>query len=143
MRDGDLIAKHASVLVVEDEHLISEVVIEALSEQGFEVRAVDNASDALQCLKSGTSIDVLFTDVNLAGGMDGAALARLARLLRPDLPIVYTSGRQSRIERMEPVEGSMFVAKPYDPFSIGPLCDYMMMAKNITRGCARHSAGAA
>jgi CheY-like chemotaxis protein len=123
--------KHASVLVVEDEPMICEVAVEALAEQGFEVRAVSNADDALRCLATGPSIDVLFTDVNLPGGMDGAELAQRARELRPDLPIVYTSGRQSKIGHMEPVEGSLFVAKPYDPFRLGPLLDYMLAAKKI------------
>lgn len=137
MGDANPDERHARVLVVEDEHLISDIVIEALSEQGFAVSAVDNARDALRCLQSESRIDVLFTDVNLAGGMDGAALARLARVMRPDLPVVYTSGRQSRIEHLDPVDGSMFVPKPYDPFSIGPLFDYMVAAKKITRARER------
>ena len=127
--------KRASVLVVEDEPLICEVAVEALTEQGFEVRAVSNANEALRCLRAGPAVDVLFTDVNLAGGMDGAELAQRARELRPDLPIVYTSGRQSKIEHMEPVEGSLFVRKPYNPFRLGPLLDYMLAAKKI--GTAR------
>jgi CheY-like chemotaxis protein len=116
----------ARVLLVEDEPLISELVCEAFEEQGFEVQAVDNAGDALQRLASGPPVDVLFTDVNLPGGMDGAALARRARELRPDLPVLYTSGRRAVIEQMNPVEGSMFVPKPYDPFSIGRLLDYLV-----------------
>jgi CheY-like chemotaxis protein len=116
----------ARVLLVEDEPLISELVCEAFEEQGFEVQAVHNAGDALQRLASGPPVDVLFTDVNLPGGMDGAALARRARELRPDLPVLYTSGRRAVIEQMNPVEGSMFVPKPYDPFSIGRLLDYLV-----------------
>jgi DNA-binding response OmpR family regulator len=59
------------VLLVEDEYLISEWVAESLSEQGFAVRTATNAADALRkCLSS--PIDVLFTDINLPGGMDGA-----------------------------------------------------------------------
>ncbi|MEA2946269.1 MAG: hypothetical protein QOI40_1599, partial [Alphaproteobacteria bacterium] len=73
-----------SVLLVEDEALISEMASEALEEQGFEVESVSNARDALRRLKTGSRIDILFTDVNLPGGMDGAALARCARELRPD-----------------------------------------------------------
>ena len=51
--------------------------------------------------------------------MDGAALARRVRQMRPGLPIIYTSGRQSKIEHLEPVDGSMFVPKPYNPFDLG------------------------
>ncbi len=69
------------VLFVEDELLISEWVAEALAEQGFAVLTATNAADALAHLAS-VPVDVLFTDINLPGGMDGAALARRARELR-------------------------------------------------------------
>ncbi len=120
------VVKWTCVLLVEDEPMISEIVCEAFEEQGFAVEAVDNAADALRRLATGSPVDVLFTDVNLPGGMDGAALARRARELRPDLPVLYTSGRRSQFGRLQPVEGSMFVPKPYDPFKIGRLLDYLV-----------------
>jgi len=123
--------KRASVLLVEDEPLISDIAAEALQEQGFAVHAVASAAEALHCLNSGEPIDVLFTDVNLAGGMDGGALAHRARELRPGLPIMYTSGRQHPIA-LDPVEGSMFVHKPYDFFDLGRLLDYLVGSNLIT-----------
>jgi CheY-like chemotaxis protein len=123
--------KRASVLLVEDEPMICDFAAEALTEQGFEVRAVSTANEALRYLASGSTVDVLFTDVNLPGGMDGAELAQRARALLPNLPVMYTSGRRSTIEDLDPVEGSMFVAKPYNPFDIGPLLEYLVAAKNI------------
>jgi CheY-like chemotaxis protein len=121
--------RRASVLLVEDEHLICEMVAEALAEQGFAVRAVSNAGDALGHLQSGSPVDILFTDINLPGSMDGAALAQRARELQPDLPVMYTSGRRSVIEQLNPVEGSMFVPKPYNPYDIGRLLDYLVGSK--------------
>jgi CheY-like chemotaxis protein len=108
------------VLLVEDEFLISEWVAESLSDQGFAVRSVTNAADALQHLQS-SPVDVLFTDINLAGSMDGATLARRARELLPDLPVVYASARLNMRDPMLRVPRSTFVAKPYVPESIGPL----------------------
>ena len=119
----------ASVLLVEDEALICDMVVEALQEQGFKVEAVSNAGDALGRLQSGSQIDVLFTDINLPGSMDGAALARRARELRPDLPVMYTSGRRAVIDQLEPLVGSMFVPKPYNPYDIGRLLEYLVAAK--------------
>ena len=87
------IRRRTRVLLVEDEPLISEIAVEALEEQGFVVEVVTNALDALRRLASGRTIDILFTDINLAGGVDGATLARRARQLLPDLPVIYTSGR--------------------------------------------------
>src|ERR1700676_818947 len=100
--EHDLETKQAAVpihvLVVEDEILLGEWVSEALSELGFVVQTVSNAADALHCLAS-APVDVLFTDINLPGGMDGAALARRAREMRPHLPVVYASGRATLLKQ--------------------------------------------
>ena len=60
-------------------------------------------------------VDVLFTDINLPGGVDGTALARRARELLPDLPVVYASGRVNMLDPQVRVPGSAFVPKPYVP----------------------------
>jgi CheY-like chemotaxis protein len=108
--------KRTKVLVVEDEFLLSVMISDALSDYGFEVRAVSNAEDALRELASGET-DVLFTDINLPG-MDGTALARQARQLRPDLPVVYASAMWPRVDEARAVPGAIFFAKPYDPSEV-------------------------
>jgi CheY-like chemotaxis protein len=107
-----------SVLLVEDEVMISNLVADYLSEYGFRVHEVATADEALRYISSGANIDVLFTDVNLPGGMDGAELAERARELRPEMPIVYASGRYKHSEISPLVPRSLFVAKPYDPDDI-------------------------
>ena len=107
--------KQPRVLLVEDEFLLADMLSEALIEHGFEVHAVANAREALRHLTCGQPCDVLLTDINLAGGIDGTALARLARELRPALPVVYASGSYRRIDDLDAVAGALFVAKPYDP----------------------------
>jgi CheY-like chemotaxis protein len=106
------------VLLVEDEFLISEWVAETLVEQGFAVCAVSNAAEALRYLKT-AAVDVLFTDINLTGGVDGLALAHRARELFPDLPVVYASGRINVLDPELRVPGAVFVAKPYIPEMVG------------------------
>jgi DNA-binding response OmpR family regulator len=108
------------VLFVEDEFLISEWVAQSLSEQGFRVLAVSNAAEALRALRS-DAVDVLFTDINLPGDMDGAALARRAREMQPQLPVVYASARSNALNPVDRVPGSSFVAKPYEPSVVGRL----------------------
>lgn len=122
------VGPRANVLLVEDEPLICECAAEILSEQGFAVTAVSNGADALRHLASGLPVDVLFTDVNLPGEIDGEALARRARELRPGLPVMYTSGRKAVIDQLDPVVGSMFLPKPYDLSSVGRLLDYLIAA---------------
>ncbi len=108
------------VLFVEDEVLISEWVTEVLSELGLDVRTTTNAANALEHLAS-VPVDVLFTDINLPGGMDGAALARRAREIRPHLPVVYASARATLLKQEARVPGSIVVPKPYEPALVAKL----------------------
>jgi DNA-binding response OmpR family regulator len=100
------------VLLVEDEPMLSELLTEALTDKGFAVHAAPNADGALRHLRSGADVDILFTDIDLGDGIDGAQLARIAREMRPRLPIIYASGRRSMGE-FRTVPGSTFLPKPY------------------------------
>lgn len=120
-----------SVLLVEDEVLISHLVADWLSERGFSVKEVATAWEALRYLSSGAPVDVLFTDVDLPGEINGAELAQRARKQRPDLPIVYASGRfDARALDSGLLPRSLFLPKPFsredvcnvlDRLSAGPL----------------------
>ncbi len=114
-------SRRINVLVVEDEALISELVTEALGEGGFDVHAVPDAEQALRYLDADPKVDVLFTDINLPGRMDGSMLAEQVRRRRPELPIVYCSGRFSPSAVSPPVPRSIFVKKPYDLDDICPV----------------------
>ncbi|MFZ3357788.1 MAG: response regulator [Xanthobacteraceae bacterium] len=120
------------VLFVEDEFLISEWVSQSLAEQGFDVQTASNAADALHYLAS-VPVDVLFTDINLPGGMDGAALARRARELRPQLPVIYASARATLLRQDARVPGSIIVPKPYEPALIGRLLAAATRAATATQ----------
>jgi CheY-like chemotaxis protein len=104
-----------SVLLVEDEALISLMVSQALSDVGFDVHEVATADEALNYIGGGGAVDVLFTDINLPGSMTGAELAQRVRALRPELPVVYASGRYRGDDLPGRVPDSVFVPKPYDP----------------------------
>ena len=119
-----------SVLVVEDEIMISDLVREALIESGFTVHTEVNGEAALNYLDSGPEVDVLFTDINLQGWMDGSTLAKAARARRPDLPVVYCSGRHSPSAISPPVSRSVFVKKPYDLQDVCTLLNRMTGASN-------------
>jgi CheY-like chemotaxis protein len=117
------------ILLVEDEFLIAEWVAESLSEQGFAVRAASNAQEALRYLAA-APVDVLFTDINLADGMDGTALARRAREMLPGLPVIYASARVAGLEPQQRVPGALFVRKPYDPEAVGRIIVSLFDAAN-------------
>jgi CheY-like chemotaxis protein len=115
---------HLTVLVVEDELLAGAMIQGVLEAGGFRVNAVATARDALRYMASGAAADLLFTDINLPGDMDGAALAVAARALRPDLPVVYASGRVGP-EEIDAVPDSLFLRKPFDP---SQLCTLLLRA---------------
>ena len=104
------------ILVVEDEELISEMISDALTEDGFDVHVTANAYEALRYLAAGNPVDLLFTDIDLPGDIDGGSLACRARELKPDLAVVYASGKASGIRHVAKVPGSIFLPKPYDPY---------------------------
>ena len=109
--------KEPTVLLVEDEPLLGELMTEALIDHGFDVLAMADAGSALRHLLSGADVDVLFT-IDLGAGMDGATLAQIVHEMRPRLPIVYTSGRRG-LPDAERVPGAPFLPKPYTVDHVG------------------------
>ena len=103
------------LLVVEDDFLVRLTLVDALSDDGFEVLEAADAQEALSHMCSRPDIAAMLTDINLPGGADGFALARAVRVIRPGLPIVYASGRYAAAEHGKSVEGARFLAKPFTP----------------------------
>jgi CheY-like chemotaxis protein len=108
-------SRRAVLLVVEDDILVRLTLVDALSDLGFEVLEAEDAHYALSVLCERSDIDLLLSDINLPGGADGFALARAARVVRPDLPVIYASGRYTRAEPHQQVAGARFLAKPFTP----------------------------
>ena len=111
--------KHAdareTILVVEDETDVRTVATRFLSAVGYKVVAAASAREALDLLIAKPDLDLLFSDVVLGSGMDGIELAREARRIRPDLPILLASGYQGSGDRRHEESGETFelLRKPY------------------------------
>jgi CheY-like chemotaxis protein len=103
------------LLVVEDDFLVRLTLADALSDGGFEVLEAADAKEALTLVCDRDDIAAMLTDINLPGGSDGFALARAARVIRPQLPVVYASGRYGSAAEGQAVDGSRFLAKPFTP----------------------------
>ncbi len=112
-----------TVLIVEDETLISHLVADWLNDHGFAVHEAASSDEALDYVERGGPVDVMFTDVNLPGSIDGAELAARVRAQRPELPIVYASGRYTPDEIAPLVPRSVFVMKPYDAADVCTLLE--------------------
>ncbi|QGY01752.1 response regulator [Methylobacterium mesophilicum SR1.6/6] len=104
----------ATILVVEDEPTVCELAAEVLLDEGYRVLTAADAWQA-EAILAGESVDMLFTDIDLARNTNGLALARWARRHWPDLAVVYTSGGRACLPADEAVSGSVFVPKPYRP----------------------------
>src|SRR5271156_2136387 len=104
-------ASSPEVLLVEDEALVGLMIEDALTEAGFSVHTFSNGRAALAYLVAGGHADVLFTDIDLGGDIDGAELARRIRALDAGIAVVYASGRYTPID--DAVAGSAFLPKPF------------------------------
>ena len=107
-----------SILVVEDEDDVRELVSSSLRTRGFSVLSVPNAEVALQILLEQVKFDLLFTDIVMPGTMDGFELADRAKRLQPALKVLYATGF-SHISRRSPgrLHGKL-IQKPYLPDEI-------------------------
>jgi CheY-like chemotaxis protein len=82
-----------SILVVEDEGVLRELLEVALTAHGFRVFAASDGDEALQLLEStGTTIDLLVTDMVMPGRLNGRALADAVRRRAPNVKVLFISG---------------------------------------------------
>ena len=98
-------------LIAEDELLIRELVTEDLTDAGFAVTAVNNAANALAALEDGAPVDLLFTDIQMPGPMDGWELGRKALAMRPEIKVIYSTGYSDRTDDLSSRERC--ITKPY------------------------------
>jgi CheY-like chemotaxis protein len=82
----------ARILVVEDEVLIRAVMAEELRLAGFSVIEAGRADEALTYIKAGEQVDLLFSDIQTPGSLNGLQLAETLRDKYPDIPVILTSG---------------------------------------------------
>jgi signal transduction histidine kinase/ActR/RegA family two-component response regulator len=81
-----------AILMVEDDVLVSSVVVPALESEGHAVTLCSTADHALELLSQGLPFDVLFTDVVMPGRLTGMDLVAWCRVHRPALPAVVATG---------------------------------------------------
>jgi signal transduction histidine kinase len=103
------------VLVVEDNSSVREVAAAMIEEMGFEVITAVNGPDGLAKIQSLPDIDLVLSDVIMAGGMNGPELATRAIKFRPDLKILFMSGyAPGSVRQMQDLPDSIdLVNKPF------------------------------
>ena len=111
------------VLIVEDEPFLRAQVVYEFEAKGWSVLDAATGEAAVAYLNE-HPIDVVFTDIQLAGRMTGWEVAEAMRETEADFPIIYTSGNAP--DRRRQVEGSLFVTKPYAPSDIVDACHRLL-----------------
>ncbi len=101
-----------TVLLVEDETLVRMLGADMLEEAGFSVFEAESADEAMTILDREGGIDLLFSDVDMPGSMDGVELARLVHQRWPCIRILLTSGHHRLSEAGLP-DGGRFLRKPW------------------------------
>jgi PAS domain S-box-containing protein len=103
-----------TILVVEDDVRVRRVAVARLEDTGYRVLEADTAAQALDMLAERADIDLLFTDIVMPGGMSGDELAREARLIRPGIKIILTSGfAEPSVAVRELAAAASWLKKPY------------------------------
>ena len=109
----DLGSNRPSVLVVEDNDDVRELAESVLGMAGYAVQTAASGEQALDLLRQGARVDLLFTDVIMPGGMNGLQLVDEVRRLRPRLPVLVTTGYMDELPGSGQGQRLNILAKPY------------------------------
>ncbi len=115
----------AVVLVVEDSAIIRMGAVDLVQSAGYEVLEASNADEAIRILESRADIDLVFTDVQMPGTMDGIKLSHYIRNRWPPVKLIVASGKAILDETSLP-EGSRFFSKPYSNHTIADAMAVML-----------------
>jgi PAS domain S-box-containing protein len=104
-----------TILVVEDDDDVRTYSVEILRELGYRVLEAHDGPSALRLLQRQSRVDLLFTDVVLPGGLNGADLSRAARALKPGLRVLFTTGyaRDAIVHHGRLDAGVQLITKPF------------------------------
>jgi two-component system, cell cycle response regulator CpdR len=120
----------ARALIVEDDPMQREMIGLLLEESDFDVIECESAEAAeLVLRRSAGGLDLMLTDVNLAGDMNGVELAHIAKRCNPELDVIVTSGKPLR----QPLpDGAKFWAKPWAPLDVIREAERTILARSMT-----------
>ncbi len=122
-----------SVMVIEDDPTVLMFLEEGLEDRGFSVVSARNSGEALNMLGSDVpKVDVIVCDIRLGAGIDGWEIARCAREITPDLPIVYITGDSYAEFGGEGVPRSLILQKPFTRIELSDAIE-SLMAPSVAR----------
>ncbi|TAX33515.1 response regulator [Rhizobium leguminosarum] len=119
----------AVVLVVEDSTIIRMSAVDLVLSAGYEALEACDADEAIRILESRNDIDLVFTDVQMPGTMDGIKLSHYIQDRWPPIRLIVASGAAILEERDLPM-GSRAFSKPYDNHAITDAMAHLLSIGN-------------
>ncbi|KEQ05286.1 response regulator [Pseudorhizobium pelagicum] len=118
------------VLVVEDSPIIRMGAVELVLSAGYEALDACDADEAIRILELRDDIDLVFTDVQMPGTMDGIKLSHYIRDRWPPVKLIVASGAAILEESILP-GGSRFFSKPYDELTITTAIAHLLASETL------------
>ena len=100
-----------------------------LEDEGFEVVEAADAAEALSLVQAGLDVPVIVTDVDLGAGPTGTELADMLRRLRPDLRIIFITGRSTSLANRQVDAQEAILHKPFASAALFNLVKKMSLAR--------------
>ena len=120
----------ATILLVEDERDLADVGATMLAGFGYEVKIAHSAAEALDVLNKGETINVVFADVRMPGGMSGIDLALIVQRRFPGLPVLLTTGySDAAMDAL--ARGFQLLHKPYYPESLRHAIKHLLISSRM------------
>ena len=131
-----------TVLVVEDETLVRNLVVGELADLGYRVLEAAESAEALAILRSGRRIDLMLTDIGLPG-LNGRQLAAAARELRPALKVLLMTGYAQDASRASGFldHGMELITKPFEMAALVSRLRAMLEGEALPAGTAADAPG--
>ena len=124
----------ATVLVVEDEVLVRMPIAQYLRDCGYKVIEAVNADEAITVLlHRETVVDIVFSDIEMSGAIDGFGLAKWIREHRPELDVLLAGTVPRAVENAEQLCEQGSVPKPYDAQTVHNHIKRLLAARDAAR----------
>jgi CheY-like chemotaxis protein len=132
------------VMVVEDDQEVQSIVDDALIDGGFEPAIMASGEEALGLLHANADkYRALLVDIHLRGKMDGWEIAKRARIIKPDFPVVYMTAANGHEWSSQGVPNSLLLPKPFAPAQLANAVSSLLddwRADNLKRDLRRSGA---
>ena len=124
------------LLLVEDDAGVQEILHAELTDAGFKVIVVSGGTQAIMQLEDAAArLRAIITDIRLGAGPDGWEVARRARELFPDIPVVYATGDSAAEWSSKGVPKSVLIVKPFAPSQLITAVSTLLNEADTNRAC--------